>query len=230
MCVICGQMSDCDPEHVPSMKHETRMQIQQCNWQVLNCTTAANYYHALRRQVRVYIASCFVMLRLEDMAGCLLTTAVHAMLRREGYVCRLLTPLPCCCCCYWPYIGIGGVGLTLCHHVFWPSGMSSPFLPLFFPCLRIYILLYMFILLWPDVCTLFLRSLLVPPSCIVRSLQLYHGALFTLTPFFLSISLLLANCLPPPSPHGAPQVFFQLPRGPQSMTLVDSELTFPFGT
>ncbi|CAM9932887.1 unnamed protein product [Pylaiella littoralis] len=45
------QMSDCDPEHVPSMKHETRMQIQHCNWQVLNCTTAANYYHALRRQV-----------------------------------------------------------------------------------------------------------------------------------------------------------------------------------
>ncbi|CAN0216141.1 unnamed protein product, partial [Hapterophycus canaliculatus] len=42
---------DCDPEHVPSMKHETRMQIQRCNWQVLNCTTAANYYHALRRQV-----------------------------------------------------------------------------------------------------------------------------------------------------------------------------------
>ncbi|CAM9709198.1 unnamed protein product [Ectocarpus sp. 4 AP-2014] len=45
------QMSDCDPEHVPGMKFETRMQIQQCNWQVLNCTTAANYYHALRRQV-----------------------------------------------------------------------------------------------------------------------------------------------------------------------------------
>ncbi|CAB1118858.1 unnamed protein product [Ectocarpus sp. CCAP 1310/34] len=44
------QMSDCDPEHVPGMKHETRMQIQQCNWQVINCTTAANYYHALRRQ------------------------------------------------------------------------------------------------------------------------------------------------------------------------------------
>eukprot|EP00904_Undaria_pinnatifida_P004984 jgi/Undpi1/1615/HiC_scaffold_11.g05005.m1 len=45
------QMSDCDPEFVPSMVHETRMQIQRCNWQVLNCTTAANYYHALRRQV-----------------------------------------------------------------------------------------------------------------------------------------------------------------------------------
>ena len=49
---LSDQMSDCDPEHVPSMKHETRMQIQHCNWQVLNCTTAANYYHALRRQVR----------------------------------------------------------------------------------------------------------------------------------------------------------------------------------
>lgn len=52
---ILLQMSDCDPEHVPSMKHETRMQIQHCNWQVLNCTTAANYYHALRRQVRAEI-------------------------------------------------------------------------------------------------------------------------------------------------------------------------------
>ena len=46
-------MSDCDPEFVPSMVHETRMQIQRCNWQVLNCTTAANYYHALRRQVGI---------------------------------------------------------------------------------------------------------------------------------------------------------------------------------
>ncbi|CAM9192574.1 unnamed protein product [Ascophyllum nodosum] len=45
------QMSDCDSEKVPSMIHETRMQIQHCNWQVINCTTAANYYHVLRRQV-----------------------------------------------------------------------------------------------------------------------------------------------------------------------------------
>jgi 2-oxoglutarate dehydrogenase E1 component len=27
------------------------MQIQNANWQILNCTTPANFFHALRRQV-----------------------------------------------------------------------------------------------------------------------------------------------------------------------------------
>lgn len=27
-------------------------QIQRANWQVVNCTTPANYFHVLRRQVR----------------------------------------------------------------------------------------------------------------------------------------------------------------------------------
>lgn len=36
---------------VPPMAEEIRMQIQQTNMQVLNCTTPANYFHALRRQV-----------------------------------------------------------------------------------------------------------------------------------------------------------------------------------
>ncbi|CAM9577891.1 unnamed protein product, partial [Discosporangium mesarthrocarpum] len=45
------QMSDCDPDQVPELGFENRMQIQHCNWQVVNCTTAANYYHVLRRQV-----------------------------------------------------------------------------------------------------------------------------------------------------------------------------------
>lgn len=46
------QMSDCDPDDIPSnMDTENSMQIQHSNWQVVNCTTPANYYHVLRRQV-----------------------------------------------------------------------------------------------------------------------------------------------------------------------------------
>lgn len=40
-----------DPDVVPKMAEEHRMQIQQCNWQVVNCSTPANYYHVLRRQL-----------------------------------------------------------------------------------------------------------------------------------------------------------------------------------
>lgn len=40
-----------DPEVVPPMGEETRMQIQRSNWQVVNCTTPANYFHLLRRQI-----------------------------------------------------------------------------------------------------------------------------------------------------------------------------------
>ena len=36
---------------VPPMEAEVRMQIQQTNMQVVNCTTPANYFHVLRRQV-----------------------------------------------------------------------------------------------------------------------------------------------------------------------------------
>ena len=33
------------------MEETARMQIQRCNWQVVNCSTPANYYHVLRRQL-----------------------------------------------------------------------------------------------------------------------------------------------------------------------------------
>ena len=42
-------------KQVPEMGEDHRMQIQYCNWQVVNPTTPANYFHALRRQVRVYV-------------------------------------------------------------------------------------------------------------------------------------------------------------------------------
>ena len=44
------QQVDEDPDIVPELG-EKGLQIQQCNWQVVNCTTPANYFHVLRRQV-----------------------------------------------------------------------------------------------------------------------------------------------------------------------------------
>jgi 2-oxoglutarate dehydrogenase E1 component len=40
-----------DPDNVPEMREEERMQIQVTNWQVVNVSTPANYFHVLRRQV-----------------------------------------------------------------------------------------------------------------------------------------------------------------------------------
>jgi 2-oxoglutarate dehydrogenase E1 component len=40
-----------DEDVVPPMAEDVRMQIQTTNWQVVNCSTPANYYHVLRRQV-----------------------------------------------------------------------------------------------------------------------------------------------------------------------------------
>ena len=45
------QLVDEDPHFVPPMMRDERMQIQKCNWQVVNCTTPANYFHCLRRQI-----------------------------------------------------------------------------------------------------------------------------------------------------------------------------------
>jgi 2-oxoglutarate dehydrogenase E1 component len=45
------QMVDEDEDVIPPMGEEERQQIQHTNWQVVNCTTPANYYHVLRRQV-----------------------------------------------------------------------------------------------------------------------------------------------------------------------------------
>lgn len=45
------QNTDEDEDLVPVMDEETRMQIQQTNWQIVYCSTPAQYYHALRRQI-----------------------------------------------------------------------------------------------------------------------------------------------------------------------------------
>ncbi|KAI3932214.1 hypothetical protein MKW92_009108 [Papaver armeniacum] len=45
------QMSDDNPYVIPEMDPTLRKQIQECNWQVANVTTPANYFHLLRRQI-----------------------------------------------------------------------------------------------------------------------------------------------------------------------------------
>ncbi|XP_047979201.1 2-oxoglutarate dehydrogenase, mitochondrial-like [Salvia hispanica] len=45
------QMSDEHPYVIPEMDPTLRKQIQECNWQVVNVTTPANYFHVLRRQI-----------------------------------------------------------------------------------------------------------------------------------------------------------------------------------
>eukprot|EP00127_Corallochytrium_limacisporum_P007174 Clim_evm47s243 gene=Clim_evmTU47s243 len=45
------QQCDEDPDVIPDMHHNTRAQIQNSNWQIVNCSSPANYYHVLRRQV-----------------------------------------------------------------------------------------------------------------------------------------------------------------------------------
>jgi len=46
------QMCDEPEDMVPDMEDEDRMQIQTTNWQVVNASTPANFFHVLRRQVR----------------------------------------------------------------------------------------------------------------------------------------------------------------------------------
>jgi len=46
------QLSDDDPEIIPDMAEGSRMQLQATNWQIVNCSTPANYFHVLRRQIK----------------------------------------------------------------------------------------------------------------------------------------------------------------------------------
>jgi len=45
------QQSDQVLDIVPDMDITVRRQIQRTNWQIVNCTTPANYFHVLRRQI-----------------------------------------------------------------------------------------------------------------------------------------------------------------------------------
>lgn len=44
-------MADDHPYVIPEMDPTLRKQIQECNWQIVNVTTPANFFHVLRRQV-----------------------------------------------------------------------------------------------------------------------------------------------------------------------------------
>lgn len=46
------QMCDDDSSVIPEINSSSQCQIQSCNWQFLNCSTPANYFHALRRQIQ----------------------------------------------------------------------------------------------------------------------------------------------------------------------------------
>ncbi|CAK7325637.1 unnamed protein product [Dovyalis caffra] len=45
------EMSDSSPYVLPEMEQTLKKQIQESNWQVVNVTTPANYFHVLRRQI-----------------------------------------------------------------------------------------------------------------------------------------------------------------------------------
>lgn len=55
-CRIERYLSLCndDPDDVPNMDESQTMQIQRSNWQVVNCTTPANFFHVIRRQVYLF--------------------------------------------------------------------------------------------------------------------------------------------------------------------------------
>lgn len=54
-CLFAVQMCDDNPFVVPEMEPSLCRQIQECNWQVVNVTTLANYFHVLRRQVSLFL-------------------------------------------------------------------------------------------------------------------------------------------------------------------------------
>ncbi len=65
-----------DPDHCSDFTHEdfAFSQLAECNWQVVNCTTPANIFHVLRRQIALPFrkpvslnlwASCILILRLK---------------------------------------------------------------------------------------------------------------------------------------------------------------------
>lgn len=53
--LISWQMADDNPYVIPEMDPTLRKQIQECNLQIVNVTTPANFFHVLRRQVGTFI-------------------------------------------------------------------------------------------------------------------------------------------------------------------------------
>ena len=82
------QQCDDAEDVVPPMDESKRMQIQHTNWQVLNCTTPANYFHALRRQVHrnfrkpLIVASPKSLLRHKNAVSSLVDMSEGSMFKR----------------------------------------------------------------------------------------------------------------------------------------------------
>jgi 2-oxoglutarate dehydrogenase E1 component len=55
-------MSNDNPFVIPEMDPSLRTQVQECNWQVVNVTTPANYFHVLRRQVSLFCVFLVLLL------------------------------------------------------------------------------------------------------------------------------------------------------------------------
>ena len=77
-----------DPDVVPPMGENERRQIQLANWQVVNCSTPANYYHVLRRQVHrdfrkpLIIATPKNLLREKKCTSSLSEMGLHTKFKR----------------------------------------------------------------------------------------------------------------------------------------------------
>lgn len=71
-------MSDDNPYVIPEMDPTLRKQIQECNWQIVNVTTPANYFHVLRRQVVKTQLYEYLLLYVEIIDPFLLT-APHTL-------------------------------------------------------------------------------------------------------------------------------------------------------
>jgi len=77
-----------DPDEVPAMEEEVRTQIQKTNWQIVNCTTPANYFHVLRRQVMRNFRKPLVvvapkgMLKMRDCQSTMADMAVGSQFQR----------------------------------------------------------------------------------------------------------------------------------------------------
>jgi len=69
------QMCNDDEDVFPDMEQSITMQVQKSNWQVVNCSTPANYFHVLRRQVHrdfrkpLIVATPKSLLRLKQAAS-----------------------------------------------------------------------------------------------------------------------------------------------------------------
>ena len=69
------QQTNDNPSVIPS--EENSKQIQQANWQCVNCTTPANYFHVLRRQLHARLPQAARRLHAQDAAA-LRQGQVHA--------------------------------------------------------------------------------------------------------------------------------------------------------